>query len=103
MSAPRVRNSRARSSPRDAVMVEPSRANIKTISQRWEAAAARYDAEKPRIAAAARNAPSLTGQARHAMPDDFTRPSYGATAARPQPAEPYRSGDRPDYPTGTGI
>ena len=72
---------------------------IKTMSQRWEAAAARYDAEKPRIAAAARNAPSLTGQARHAMPDDFTRPSYGATAARPQPTEP----DRPGYRPGTGI
>lgn len=76
---------------------------IKTMSQRWEAAAARYDAEKPRIAAAARNAPSLTAQARQAMPDDFTRPSYGATAARPQPTEPYRPGDRPDYPADTGI
>ena len=78
---------------------------IKTMSQRWEAAAARYDTEKARIAAAARTAPSLTDQARQAMPDDFTRPTYGATAARPHPTQPYYqpSGDGPDYPAGTGI
>ncbi len=39
---------------------------IKTMSQRWEIAAARYDEEKPKIAAAARNAPALTDQARQA-------------------------------------
>ncbi len=60
---------------------------IKTMSQRWEAVAARYDAEKPRIAASARNAPSVTDQARQAMPDDVSS-SYGATAVRP-PADPY--------------
>lgn len=78
---------------------------IKTMSRRWEAAAIRYDVEKARIASAVRNTPSLTEQARHAMPDDLTRPSHGATAARPQPTEPYYRppGDGPDYPAGTGI
>ena len=69
---------------------------IKTMSQRWEAAAARYDAEKPRIAAAARSAPSLTDQARQAMPDDGSG-SYGATAARPRATQPY---PQPDGGTG---
>jgi mechanosensitive ion channel-like protein len=69
---------------------------IKTMSQRWEAAAARYDAEKPRIAAAARSAPSRTDQARQAMPDDGSG-SYGATAARPQATQPY---PQPDGGTG---
>ncbi|HEY0938378.1 MAG TPA: hypothetical protein VGD91_32100 [Trebonia sp.] len=68
---------------------------IKTMSQRWEAVADRYDEEKPRIAAAARNAPSARDQARQAMPDDLSGSSYGgATATRSEPvADPYR---RPD-------
>jgi hypothetical protein len=67
---------------------------IKTMSQRWEAVADRYDAEKPRIAAAASNAPSLRDQARQAMPDDRSSSHGGATATRAQPAaDPYR---RPD-------
>lgn len=70
---------------------------IKTMSQRWEAAAARYDAEKPRIAAAARSAPSVTDQVRQAMPDDIGRGSHGATAARPQATQPYPP---PDGGTG---
>ena len=74
---------------------------IKTMSQRWEALADRYDAERPRIAAAVSNAASVSEQARQAMPDGSS--SYGgATAARPQPADPYR---RPGDPTDgyTGI
>ncbi|UQX88441.1 hypothetical protein M6D93_00200 [Jatrophihabitans telluris] len=39
---------------------------IKTMSQRWEAVAAKYDEEKPRIADAARNAPSVKSQAQQA-------------------------------------
>jgi small-conductance mechanosensitive channel len=70
---------------------------IKTMSARWEAAAARYDTEKPRIAAAARTAPSLTTQARHAMPGDGSG-SYGATAARPEATQPYYP--QPDGGTG---
>jgi len=68
---------------------------IKTMSQRWEAVADRYDQEKPRIAAAARNAPSVSEQARQAVPDDMSSGSYGgATATRPRPADPYpRSGE----------
>jgi Conserved TM helix len=72
---------------------------IRTMSQRWEAAAARYDAERPRIAAAARNAPGVTDQARQAMPDDLGG-SHGATATRPQTVDPYpRPGEEPgSYP-----
>lgn len=36
------------------------------MSQRWDAAASKYDQEKPRIAEAARNAPSIKDQARPA-------------------------------------
>jgi len=74
---------------------------IKTMSQRWEAAAARYDTEKLRIAAA-RNAPSLTDQASQAMPAD---PGHSSPAAspRPQPAEPYpQPDDGGDHPASTG-
>jgi hypothetical protein len=76
---------------------------IKTMSQRWEAVAARYDEEKPNIAAAARTAPSLTDQAAQFTPDasQGRTPAGGATAAQSyqpdrsygqQPGEP---GDRP--------
>ena len=76
---------------------------IKTMSQRWEAAAARYDAERPRIAAA-RNAPGLTDQPGQAMPADPGRSSYGETGTRPQPTEPYyRPGEGPDDPRSTGL
>ena len=39
---------------------------IKTMSTRWEAVATKYDQEKPRIAEAARNAPSMKEQAQQA-------------------------------------
>ena len=39
---------------------------IKTMSTRWEAVAAKYDEEKPKIAQAARNAPSMKDQAQQA-------------------------------------
>jgi hypothetical protein len=75
---------------------------IKTMSGRWEAAAARFDAEMLRIAAA-RNAPSLTGQASQAMPADPGRSPHGATGAGPQPAEPYpQPDDDGDHPTAPG-
>jgi hypothetical protein len=60
---------------------------IKTMSQRWETAAARYDEEKPRIAAAARNAPAISDQARQAADRS---PSPGAST------RPYTQ--RPDDP-----
>ena len=64
---------------------------IKTMSQRWEAVAARYDAEKLRIVGAM-NTPSLTDQASPAMPVDPGRS-----------AEPYpQPDDGGDHPTGTG-
>jgi Conserved TM helix len=67
---------------------------IKTMSQRWEAVANRYDEEKPRIAAAASSAPSLRDQARQAMPDDGSSSYGGASATRAQPvADSYRQSD----------
>ena len=75
---------------------------IKTMSQRWEAAAARFDTEMVRLTAA-RNAPSLTDQASPAMPAEPGRSSHGATGTRPAPAEPYpQPDDGGGHPTGTG-
>ena len=75
---------------------------IKTMSQRWEAAAARFDAEMVRLTAA-RNAPSLTDQASQAIPADPGRSSSGATGTRPASAEPSpQPDDEGDHPTGTG-
>jgi hypothetical protein len=73
---------------------------IKTMSQRWEAVAARYDTEKVRIAAA-RNAPRLTDQASRAVPADPGRSSRAAPGTSPQPTEPYpQPGDGDDDPAG---
>jgi hypothetical protein len=75
---------------------------IKTMSQRWEVAAARFDAEMLRISAV-RNAPSLTGQASQAMPADPSRPSHTAASTHPAPAEPStQPDDEDDHPTGSG-
>jgi len=75
---------------------------IKTMSQRWEAAAARFDAEMVRVTAA-RNAPGLTGQTSQAVPADPGRSSHGATGTRPAPAEPYpQPDDEGNHPTGPG-
>jgi len=75
---------------------------IKTMSQRWEAAAARFDAEMVRITAA-RNAPSLTDQASQAMPADPGRSSHEAPGTRTALAEPYpQSDDKGDHPTASG-
>jgi hypothetical protein len=74
---------------------------IKTMTQRWEATAARYDAEKVRIAAA-RTTPGIGGQAGQAAPSGSAG-SYGTTAAPTQPTEPYhRPDDGGDHPTSTG-
>jgi hypothetical protein len=73
---------------------------IKTMSQRWEAAAARFDAEMLRLTAV-RNAPSLTDQASQAMPADPGRSSDGTTGTHPAPAEPHpQPDDDGDHPTG---
>jgi Conserved TM helix len=76
---------------------------IKTMSQRWEAVAARYDEEKPNIAAAVRTAPSITEQAAQFTPDAAQRrtPARGATAAETYQSDrshgrlPGEPGDRP--------
>jgi mechanosensitive ion channel-like protein len=61
---------------------------IKTMSQRWETVAARYDEEKPRIAAATRSAPGISQQARqHA--DDRNLTAGSATGLHtPHSTEP---------------
>ena len=72
---------------------------IKTMSQRWEAVADRYDAEKPNIAAAVRTAPSVTEQAAQLAPDTSPgqTPAGGATAAPSYQAD--RSyGEQPGEP-----
>ncbi len=48
------------------VIVAVGGGGIKTMSSRWEAAAAKYDEEKPKMAEAARNAPSVQDQAQRA-------------------------------------
>jgi len=62
---------------------------IRTMSQRWEAVAVRYDEEKPRISAAARNTPPLSEQAR-SYTTDQTRPQ--ASGGTDTTSEPYYQG-----------
>ena len=59
------------------VIVAVGGGGIKTMARRWEAAASKYDQEKPRIAEAARNAPSLKDQGRQAK-DTISSRSGGA-------------------------
>jgi Conserved TM helix len=63
---------------------------IKTMSQRWEAAAVRYDEEKPRIAAATRNAPAVADQARQRADDWAPSPSTGTGPHLQRPDDPGR-------------
>ena len=51
---------------------------VKTMSTRWEAMAAKYDQEKPNIAAQVRQAPSVKAQAQQAK--DSAQQTTGATA-----------------------
>jgi Conserved TM helix len=75
---------------------------IKTMSQRWEAVATRYDAEKLRIVGAI-NTPSLTDQASQAIPADPGRLSHETPGTHPQPTEPSpQPDDGGDDPTSTG-
>ena len=48
------------------VVVAVGGGGIKTMSSRWESVATKYDEEKPRIAEASRNAPSMKDQAQQA-------------------------------------
>jgi uncharacterized protein YacL len=63
---------------------------IKTMSARWESAATRYDQEKPRIAEAARNAPSVKDQARQAK--NITQQKTGASQQQANSARHGRPG-----------
>jgi len=63
---------------------------IRTMSQRWEAVAAKYDEEKPKIAAATRNAPGLTDQARSYTSDRSPSPGGATRSYSPQPDDPGR-------------
>ena len=64
---------------------------IKTMAQRWEAVAAKYDEERPRIVAAARNAPSPVDQVGQYAGQDAGQGRPG-TVARPYVDPP---GERP--------
>jgi Flp pilus assembly pilin Flp len=64
---------------------------IKTMTQRWEAVAARYDEEKPKIAAATRNAPAVTDQARQYADDRSPSASTGTEPYLRRPDDPGRS------------
>jgi hypothetical protein len=58
---------------------------IKTMAQRWEVVAAKYDEERPKIAAAARTAPPRSGQAGQYPGEDRRAPG---TVARPSQEPP---------------
>jgi hypothetical protein len=66
------------------VIVAVGGGGIRTMSSRWEAVASRYDDEKPRIAEAVRNAPSLSDQARQAQGQtrDYAQGSQPGTSSR---------------------
>jgi len=63
---------------------------IKTMAQRWEAVAARYDEEKPKIAAATRNAPAVADQARQYAEDRNPSPGTGVRPYLQRPGDPGR-------------
>jgi hypothetical protein len=113
------------------IVVAVGGGGIKTMSQRWESVAAKYDDEKPKIAQAARNAPSIKEQANqakeaareyaqqtaqgsgHGPTSAYPAPSGGATAdgrtetfpAYPPagyPAPPPGYPQQPGYPPNAG-
>jgi hypothetical protein len=70
---------------------------IKTMSQRWEAVAARYDEEKPKIAAAVSSAPDVSAQSRRLVPGGEASRHDGGPPL--WPTRPYRrSAGSPDGP-----
>ncbi len=73
---------------------------IRTMSQRWEAVAARYDEEKPNIAAAVRTAPSITEQAAQFAPDASQGRMAGGGATAAQSYQPDRNYGRPPGESG---
>jgi hypothetical protein len=62
------------------VIVAVGGGGIRTMSTRWEAVAAKYDEEKPRIANAARNSPSVKQQAQQTKQTAGSAARSGATA-----------------------
>ncbi len=70
---------------------------IKTMSERWEAVAARYDEERPNIAAAVRTAPSITDQARQ-YTASHRGTSSGASVAQQRHDTTYSYGQSPASP-----
>jgi hypothetical protein len=63
---------------------------IKTMAQRWDAAAVRYDEEKPEIAAATRNAPAVASQARQYAEDRNPSPGTSTRPYQQRPDDPGR-------------
>jgi hypothetical protein len=80
---------------------------IRTMASRWEAVANRYDDEKPRIAEAVRNAPSLSDQARQGQRQarDYARDAQPGTSSRgihPYEPQPERAPALTDRILGCG-
>ncbi len=80
------------------VVVAVGGGGIKTMSERWESVATKYDDEKPRIAEAVRNAPSVSDQARQAQQQarqsaqDGSAGRAAAHAASTRPYDPQQGG-----------
>jgi Conserved TM helix len=71
---------------------------IRTMSARWEAAAARYDAEKPSISAAVRQAPDVASQARQVRQQAEQRaPGDRQDGGAHSAPDPYRPGGTASY------
>ena len=74
------------------VVVAVGGGGIRPMAQRWENVMAKYDQEKPRVAQAARNAPSVTEQAQHGVQQaqEYASPDRTETVATQQfpPAPP---------------
>jgi Conserved TM helix len=76
------------------VIVAVGGGGIKTMSARWAALAVTYDQEKPRIAEAARNAPSIKDQARQAKD---AASQAGSTTTYPDGTPSYPAGGATRY------
>jgi hypothetical protein len=77
------------------VIVAVGGGGIRAMSQRWDNVLTKYDEEKPRIAEATRNAPSLKQQAQHAA--DQARQYASSDGRAIQPTQQYPA--QPQYPS----
>ena len=84
------------------IVVAVGGGGIRTMSHRWELVAAKYDEEKPRIAAAARTSPSMRDQvqqaAQHARPSGDDRGQAPASSPFPPASDGF--GPTEQFPPG---